>query len=304
MRIATSTMNSMATGGINNAYQNYMDIMNKIASNKNFTKISENVVDGTKVVKLNNQLSDLNDYQSNIQAAMDEMDLAYDTLGAIQEELTTIQGLVVQAANVTTSESSAQAIDTELKERVNIIIDKMNTQYLDNYIFSGTYIQETTITKNDDGTVTYNGNGPDDGKRNLTIAENTTFSYNLSGNEIFKATDGSDDDFFAQMTELSKKLNESPLDYNAIREKLSIIDSTRDNVLQMQGKVSAYATKLATTKSINDETIINLTENKIGLEEVDITKAASDLASAQTSLQASYLVGTTVLNSVSLLDFL
>jgi len=304
MRIATSTINGLATSGINNAYQNYMDIMNKIASNKNFTKVSENVVDATKVIKLTNQLGDLDTYQSNIQAATDEMSLAYDTLGSIQDELITIYGLVMEASNATTTPDSAKAIDAEMKERVNTIIDKLNTKYLDNYIFSGTYINETPFTKDDTGIVSYNGNGVRDGKRNLTIAENTTFAYNLSGEELFDIKEGSTNDFFSQMTALSESLNKDPINLNEIREKLSIIETSREKVTQMQGKISAYVSKLDTTKSINDDTIVSLTENKVELEEVDVTKAASDLASAQTSLQASYIVGTTVLNSVSLLDYL
>ena len=45
-------------------------------------------------------------------------------------------------------------------------------------------------------------------------------------------------------------------------------------------------------------------EYKADIEEVDITKAATDLANAQTALQASYAIGTTVLGSVSLLDYI
>ena len=38
MRVSTSTINSLATNSMNNSYKTYIDIMNKIASNKNFTK--------------------------------------------------------------------------------------------------------------------------------------------------------------------------------------------------------------------------------------------------------------------------
>ena len=75
-------------------------------------------------------------------------------------------------------------------------------------------------------------------------------------------------------------------------------------IVQSQGTVSAKVTKLDATKSINENTILKLTEDKVNLEEVDITKAATDLANAQTALQASYSIGTTILGSVSLLDYL
>ena len=90
MRISTSTIANMTTGSMSNAYETYMNVINKIASNKNFTSVSENVPDATKVLKLNDDLAQMSIYQSNIQAAMNEMNLAYDTLGAITDEISAI----------------------------------------------------------------------------------------------------------------------------------------------------------------------------------------------------------------------
>ena len=130
MRVSTSTITNMATNSMGNSYKTYVDIMNKIASNKNFTKVSENVPDATKVLKLNDQLAQLELYQSNIQAAVNEMDLAYDTLGDITNEISAINSLIVEASNATTTPEAAKAISIEIKERVNIIKDKMNTKYM------------------------------------------------------------------------------------------------------------------------------------------------------------------------------
>lgn len=303
MRVATSTITNMATNSMGNTYKTYVDILNKITSNKNFTKVSENVVDATKVLKLNDQLAQMDEYQSNIQAAINEMDLAYNTLGSISDEISQINALVVEAANATTTPESAKAIGAEINERVAIIVDKMNTKYLDNYIFSGTYIQEAAYVYDDDGNIVYQGSSKDAGDRNLTISQDTTFAYNFTGEEIFGKQDGVND-FFSQMKELNTLLNADTLDYAAIRSKLSVLDDATKGIIQSQGTVSAKVTKLETTKSINEDTILKLTEDKVDLEEVDITKAATDLANAQTALQASYAIGSTILGSVSLLDYL
>lgn len=303
MRVATSTITNMATGSMGNSYKTYMDILNKITSNKNFTKVSENVVDATKVLKLNDQLAQLDEYQSNIQAAVNEMDLAYNTLGSITDEISKINSLIVEAANVTTTPDAAKAIGTEINERVAIIVDKMNTKYMDNYIFSGTYIQEPAYTYDADGNIIYQGSSQDAGDRKLTISQDTTFAYNFTGEEIFGKQDGVND-FFSQMKELNTLLNADTLDYNAIRSKLGVLSDASEGIIQSQGKVSAKVAKLETTQSINEDTILKLTSDKVDLEEVDITKAATDLANAQTALQASYAIGSTILGSVSLLDYL
>ena len=311
MRVSTSTITNMATNSMGNSYKTYVDIMNKIASNKNFTKVSENVPDATKVLKLNDQLAQLELYQSNIQAAVNEMDLAYDALVAVTDEISAINALIVQASNATNSPESAKAIAMEIKQRVVTIQDKMNVKYLDNYVFSGTYTKEQPYTVDENGNVSYHGCSQQAGDRNLTISENTTFAYNFTGEEIFGKQDPTlvDDngvqlDFFSQMKHLDELLNADTLEYDKIREKLGVLDKATKNITQSQGLVSAKVAKLDSTKNINEDTILKLTEDKVDLEEVDITKAATDLANAQTALQASYSIGTTILGSVSLLDYI
>ena len=310
MRVSSSTINSMATNSMSNSYKTYMDIMNKIAANKNFTKVSENVTDATKVLKLNDQIAQMNQYQSNIQAATNEMDLAYDALGSIIDEIGSINALVVEASNASTTPDSAKAIATEIEQRLASIVDKMNTKYLDNHIFAGTYTQEPAYVLDGD-TIKYQGSSEKAGERKLTISQDTPFTYNFTGEEIFGKQDPADvddygvqNDFFSQMQDLVSELRKDTLDYERIREKLSDLNTATNNVAQVQGDVSAKVAKLDTTKSINEDALIKLTEDKVDLEEVDITKAATDLANAQTALQASYMIGTTILGSVSLLDYL
>lgn len=303
MRIATSVVSNMMTNSMGNSYEKYMDVINKITSNKNFTSVSENPTDASKVLKLNDQLAQMNQYQSNIEAATNEMNYTYDTLGAVIDEITEIKGLIIEASNASTTPDSAKAINVEIKQRVASIVDKMNTQYLDNYIFSGTYIKEQAYVENPDGTYSYKGSNEEAGARKLTISEDTTLTYNFTGTEIF-GKENDVNNFFSQMKELETLLEEDELQYNEIRKKLGVLDNANEKVIQMQGKVSAIVSKLNTTQEINNDTIIKLTENKVEIEEVDITKAATDLANAQQALQASYLIGTNVLGSVSLLDYL
>ncbi len=314
MRISDQVLTNMVTASMGSSYDTYVNTIQKIVNNRNFTKVSENPTDAIKVLKLDDQLSQLDLYQSNINAATSEMNFTYETLGDISDEISAINSLILQAANSTTSPDSAKAIATEIKERVNTIQDKLNAKYLDNYIFSGTFTGVKAFQE-EDGDIVYKGSSKEAGVRNLTISENTKFPYNITGDSLFgeqtyyfKDEEGAQQpvvsNFFAQMKELNSLLNADSLDYDKIREKLQVSSQGIEGVTLAQGNISAQVSKLDTTKNLNDSTIINLTENKANLEEVDIVKAASDLASAQTAMQASYLLGTRVLNNVSLLDYL
>ena len=314
MRISEQILTNMAVGSMGSSYDTYVNAIQKIISNKNFTKVSENPTDATKVLKLDNQLSQLDLYQSNIDAATNEMSFTFETLGDMNDEISAINSLILQASNASTSPESAKAIATEIKERVNTVTDKLNAKYLDNYIFSGTFTS-TQAFKEENGDITYQGSSDEAGVRNLTISENTKFQYNITGAKLFgeetyyfKDENGEtqpvQSNFFEQMKELNSLLTADSLDYDKIREKLKVTQQGITNVTQAQGTVSAQVSKLDTTKALNETTILNLTENKTDLEEVDIVKAASDLASAQTAMQASYLIGTRILSNVSLLDYL
>ena len=314
MRISDSVLTSMVMNSVSNSYDTYQNTIQKIVANKNFTSVSENPTDATKVLKLNDQLSKLDIYQSNIDAATNEMNYTYNALGDMNDELSAINSMILEASNSTTSPESAKAIAIEIKERVHTIQDKLNTKYMDNYIFSGTFGAVPAFQEND-GLIEYKGSSADAGVRNLTISEGVPFPINITGDKLFGKetyyftdengqTQAVESDFFSQMNELDELLNSDALDYDKIRQKLQVTGNGVSNITRAQGKVSAQVSKLDTTKTLNENTILNLTENKTDLEEVDIVKAASDLANAQTAMQASYLLGTRVLNNVSLLDYL
>ena len=257
-------------------------------------------------LKVKDQISELEGYQGNVQHAINELNIVYDSLNNVTEEISAINSLVVSASNGSTTPDAAKAYASEIEQRIGTITDLMNVKYLDNYVFSGTYIKETPYTKDEDGNINYNGSSKAAGNRNLMISKDTKYAYNFTGEEIFGEQDGVND-FFAQMKDLVKLLNDEEgtgLDYDAIREKLNILDKTSNNVAQKNGLVSTRVSKLTATQEINADTINNLTEKRANIEEVDIIKAASDLASAQTGLQASYLLGTNVLGGVSLLDYI
>ncbi len=304
MRVSTETINNMSLNSMQNSYGDYANIISKIASRKNFTKLSENVADGVNVVKLKKNIADLEKYQGNIQHAINEMNLAYEQLGSVSDELSSINGLVISAADGSTTPDSAKAIAAEIKQRVTVIKDLMNTKYMDTYIFAGSYVQEMPYqTDKETGDIIYKGSSEEAGDRNITISENTPFRYNFSGEEIFGKQDGVND-FFSQMKDLDNLLNADELDSDSIRAKLDTLGSAIKKISLKNGTVSAHVTKLTATQEINEDTILNLTEKRSNLEDLDILKASSDLANANTAMQASYILGGRVLSSVSLLDYI
>lgn len=317
MRISTSNVTRLMSSTMGDSYSNYMNVIKKIANNKNFTKLSENPQDGAKVLKYKDKLAQLNEYQSNIKNAVSELSLAYDTLGAVEEEISNIKSLALQGATGSTDKDSASALADEIEQRVQTVKDKMNTKYLDDYIFSGTFTEQIPYKEDTEGNIQYLGSSKLAGERKVSISPDSVVSYNFTGEEILNSKDG---DFFSQMKELvsllrCEKMEDDGtgnmvlvegqnLEYDKIRQKTGILDDVLKNVAKVQGEASAKVTKLSNLQDSNESTILSFEEKRSDLEDVDIITAASELAAAQNSLQASYLMSSQILNSVSLLDYI
>ena len=121
---------------LSNIYSTY----EQITSGKKLTSVGQNPSDGTKVMKYNKQLGQLDDWSKNISTAKDELSQSYDTLGLIQENLQRINELTMSAANSYNSEDSLKAIRDEVEQRTKTIAQLANTKYQDKYIFGGSKI--------------------------------------------------------------------------------------------------------------------------------------------------------------------
>ena len=115
IRITAQMTSNLMLTNMNKNLSNIYNTYEQITSGKKFTSIGENPSDGTKIMKYNKQLDQLDDWSKNIETAKDELNQSYDTLGLIQENMQRINELAIQAANSYNSQDSMQAIRDELK---------------------------------------------------------------------------------------------------------------------------------------------------------------------------------------------
>lgn len=289
-----TTMNK----NLSNIYETY----EQITSGKKLTSVGQNPSEGTKLMKYNKQLGQLDDWSKNIETAKDELGQSYDTLGLIQENLQRINELTMQAANSFNSSDSLEAIRSEVEQRTRTIAQLANTKYQDKYIFAGSNTATIPYALDDDLNVTYSGTAQDGNwERNIEISEGVTMPLNINGEEIFgDETSG----IFATLKELNDALKDPDMDIKAISDCLDPIQEGIKNITSAQAVISSRVQRLDATGTINDNVTLGLTQMKSNIEDTDMAEAATQLAMYQTALQASLQAGATIMQQATLLNYI
>ena len=302
IRITTQMTSNLMLNTMNKNLSNIYNTYEQISSGKKLTSVGQNPSEGTKLMKYNKQLGQLDDWSKNIETAKDELGQSYDTLGLIQENMQRINELTMQAANSFNSADSIEAIRNEVEQRTRTIAQLANTKYQDKYIFAGSNTSTIPYSLDDDLNATYSGTAQDGNwERNIEISEGVTMPLNINGEEIFgDETAG----IFATLKELNDALSNPDMDIKAISDCLDPIQAGIKDITSAQAVISSRVQRLDATGSINDDVTLGLTEMKSNIEDTDMAEAATQLVMYQTALQASLQAGATIMQQATLLNYI
>lgn len=302
IRITSQMTSNLMLTNMNKNLSNIYSTYEQITSGKKITSVGQNPIDGTKIMKYNKQLDQLDDWSKNIQSARDELNQSYDTLGLIQENMQRINELAIQAANSYNSQESMQAIRDEVEQRTLTIQQLANTKYQDKYIFSGSNTDTMPYSLDEDLNVTYSGTSQDGNwERNIEISEGVTMPLNVNGQAIFGDKNGG---IFATLKELNDALANPDMDIKAISDCITPIQNGIKDITSAQAVMTSRVQRLDATSTINDEVSIGLTEMKSNLEDTDLAEAATQLMMYQTALQASLQAGASIMQQTTLLNYI
>ena len=166
----------------------------------NFNKLTAQLSSGSKVISLTDdpiasvnvlnttkQLGQIETFEQNVGMASAELSALDDLLDLANGYLSTAWDKAIQANNQTYGEGSLKALKVEIDEITKTMVDLANTQYNDNYIFSGANTKTLTYTMRDDGQIIYNGTPQDnpDYIRQTEVADGVFEIINTTGDKVF-----------------------------------------------------------------------------------------------------------------------
>jgi len=273
---------------------------NQLSSGKVVTKSSDNPMLVSKIMNLNNNIMQNEQYNTNIGDTIGLVETQDSALGGVTAGLQRIRELIVYGANGSLADTDRAAIKDEVNMEIQGLADVLNTNFDGRYVFGG---QKTTNPPFafKDNILEYNGDG---NNSSLEISKGVMVDLITDGSSITTATNVSpgNEKLGIFLNKVMTAMDNG--DTEALSgELLGDIDKHLDTVIRVRSKVGAINNRLEAAQARNETENLNLTKILSEREDIDIAEKYMEYSVMKSVYQASLSAGASVLQP-SLLDFL
>ncbi len=158
MRVADSSMNRNYLKYLSGAKNDFATTMEQIASGNRFTKLSDDLSAGSKVMNIKMDKYNAETQLKNIGTISDELAIAEDAMLQVRDLLSRANTLGIKAGNEPQGSSGWEAIAKELDAIAKELHAYSNTIFGERFVFGGTNSSDTPpFSIADDGMLEYNG---------------------------------------------------------------------------------------------------------------------------------------------------
>jgi len=289
MRITENMMSNLVLSNLHRSRERMAKEQEKLASQKNFSRPSDNPGNIVKALEHRQSLSELEQFVRNADDANWWLSQTDVVLGEANNILMRAKEKALSQATSTATKESRLAAAAEIEALSSQLFRLANSQLGDRYLFGGQET-ETQPFQNIEGRIEYRG---DCSKIEREI-ERDTITINIPGNIAFTS-------IFETMETLKSALFEN--DEAAIRETIDDFDASMEAILNARGEVGAKVKRLEMTNERLKRTITEVTKYLSEIEDVDLADTATLFASSQNAYQTT-LAAAARLIQPKLLDYL
>lgn len=136
LRVSSMRMNTNYKNQLQHTYGKYMDLFEQSDGNK-LHRASDSALGYSKYLRYQNSITSNDQFQENVTTALSWMKNADTTLTNVGNNLNTFHSKVIAAANSPHNESDLKDIAKEMLSIVQTMVQDMNIQVGDRYLFSG-----------------------------------------------------------------------------------------------------------------------------------------------------------------------
>ena len=185
MRVPNLSLYSNTNYQLNSLTNNMSDANEVMATQKQINSIGDDPIGFSHVLDLNASISNLEQYNANIDMGISWLSSSESAIDTIQDQLIDTKTLAIQLANASASATErANAVET-IDGMIDQILSMANTQVNGSYIFGGTETDTEPFAYNDEDdptAVVYSGNNTA-----FTIQANSssTIEVGRDGDELF-----------------------------------------------------------------------------------------------------------------------
>ena len=311
--MAFRVTNSMMINNFNRNLNMNAGKMNRfqsqLATNRKIVRLSDDPVNVIKSLNARSRISSLEQYQRNLSDAQGWLSQSETALSELNEIIKRIYELSVNLANEVKTPEDRQAAAYEIKELADQVVTLANTTLGDKYLFGGYNVTRTPFGVNGSGELTYNGYSmtslPD--RADLLDLDNT-ISYEIGfGIDLPVSISGvsvmglDDNNIYGQIMDFHDKA--SSLIMEDLQPFISKFQDLQKNVISIQAQIGGRQNRLDMMRDRFDQDIINYTQMKSDVEDLDQAEAIMYYSMAEAVYRAALSVGGRILPP-TLVDFL
>ncbi len=184
MRISSAQIFNIANRGMREASQAVTHTQEQLSTGLRVLNPSDDPVAATKIMQLSTEVSNIEQFEKNIDIARNNLVLEEVALDTVLNLMQRMQELAVQAGNTATlSESEYDTLASEVDARLDELTNILNGQNANgDYIFGGYKSTTPPFVGSAFSGFDYVG---DDGQQYIKIANNTTIASSDSGKSLF-----------------------------------------------------------------------------------------------------------------------
>lgn len=283
MRISTNTLYELGVSAIQQRMADLVKTQQQLAAGRRILTPSDDPVGSAQTLELNQSLSVTEQYRANITRATNALSLEDSVLANVTQTIQDARVVAVNAGNPTLSSANLKALATDLRGRYQQLLGFANTKDgQGQYMFSGFQGAAQPFTQTS-GAGVYVG---DQGQRNVQISASRQVPISDSGQDVFKPGVAGQD-VFATLDTFITQLDSGSITAAQISTALSGLDNALNNVLRVRASVGARLRELDATDNTHSESSLQYQTTISNIQDLDYTKAITDLTRTQTSLEAA-----------------
>lgn len=292
MRISNSLLYDRLHRDTADALSLAYDAQRQVTTGRRFEQVSDDPVAGVEVLRVQQGLRGVAQYRRNVGGVKTRLDTEEVTLDQLTDLLNNARETAIAQGSATGSAATRATSANEVSAMIDQVVNLGNTRVGNEYIFAGNAVNNPPFAVTA-GAVTYAG---DTGVRKAELNDNFTIDVNHTGAQLLMSSG---------VGTALQNLRDALATNNVagIATAQTQIESAFDQVQTMLGDVGARGRALDAAGSNLDALETTYENRETAAWNVDSEEALSNLAAAQTSLQAAMLAATKVL-STNLVNYL